>query len=240
MIEKPTMKSSLKALLYIAPMMLIVGTFNLYPIIQSFLMSFYQDYNIFTGEVGGYGISNFIEILQDPDFMLAIRNTFIFVLGVVPISIIISLTIAMLLTKINALSSFFRSIYFLPFVTSTVAISIVWSWIYHSRFGLLNYVLGQIGFSPIEFLENPDYAILSLVIMAVWKTCMLKLNQLSNQINKQTFIYGSFVSSTSLDYILIKSYRKDFLYDNLPILEWIKNHRREYCRNPHSQSQSPM
>jgi len=91
MMEKPTLKSSLKSLFYIAPMLLIVGTFNLYPIVQSFLMSLYQDYNIFTGEVGGYGFSNFVEILQDPKFILAIRNTFIFVLGVVPISIVISL-----------------------------------------------------------------------------------------------------------------------------------------------------
>lgn len=169
MIEKPTLKSSLKSLLYIAPMMLIITTFNLYPIIRSFLMSFYTDFNIYTQEVNEYGISNFIEVLQDPEFILAIRNTFIFVLGVVPASIIISLGIAVLLNKIKVLSGFFRSIYFLPFVTSTVAISIVWSWIYHSRFGLMNYALGLIGIEPIEFLTDPKYSMLALVIMAIWK-----------------------------------------------------------------------
>lgn len=169
MIEKPTLKSSLKSLLYIAPMMLIITTFNLYPIIRSFLMSFYTDFNIYTQEVNEYGIGNFIEVLQDPEFILAIRNTFIFVLGVVPASIIISLGIAVLLNKIKVLSGFFRSIYFLPFVTSTVAISIVWSWIYHSRFGLMNYALGLIGIEPIEFLTDPKYSMLALVIMAIWK-----------------------------------------------------------------------
>lgn len=169
MIEKPTLKSSLKSLLYIAPMMLIITTFNLYPIIRSFLMSFYTDFNIYTQEVNEYGISNFIEVLQDPEFILAIRNAFIFVLGVVPASIIISLGIAVLLNKIKVLSGFFRSIYFLPFVTSTVAISIVWSWIYHSRFGLMNYALGLIGIEPIEFLTDPKYSMLALVIMAIWK-----------------------------------------------------------------------
>ncbi|TLQ06565.1 sugar ABC transporter permease [Marinilactibacillus psychrotolerans] len=169
MIEKPTLKSSLKSLLYIAPMMLIITTFNLYPIIRSFLMSFYTDFNIYTQEVNEYGISNFIEVLQDPEFILAIRNTFIFVLGVVPASIIISLGIAVLLNKIKVLSGFFRSIYFLPFVTSTVAISIVWSWIYHSRFGLMNYALGLLGIKPIEFLTDPKYSMLALVIMAIWK-----------------------------------------------------------------------
>lgn len=169
MIEKPTLKSSLKSLLYIAPMMLIITTFNLYPIIRSFLMSFYTDFNIYTQEVNEYGIGNFIEVLQDPEFILAIRNTFIFVLGVVPASIIISLGIAVLLNKIKVLSGFFRSIYFLPFVTSTVAISIVWSWIYHSRFGLMNYALGLLGIEPIEFLTDPKYSMLALVIMAIWK-----------------------------------------------------------------------
>ncbi|SFK57184.1 carbohydrate ABC transporter membrane protein 1, CUT1 family [Marinilactibacillus piezotolerans] len=169
MIQKPTLKSSLKSLLYIAPMMLIVGTFNLYPIVRSFLMSFYADYNIFTGEVSSYGINNFIDIFKDPEFILAIRNTFIFVLGVVPASIAISLGIAILLNRVQVLSGFFRSIYFLPFVTSTVAISIVWGWIYHSRFGLLNYALGLLGFSPIEFLTDPSNSMLALIIMAIWK-----------------------------------------------------------------------
>ncbi|MFL2072420.1 carbohydrate ABC transporter permease [Marinilactibacillus psychrotolerans] len=132
-------------------------------------INFTHSFNIYTQEVNEYGISNFIEVLQDPEFILAIRNTFIFVLGVVPASIIISLGIAVLLNKIKVLSGFFRSIYFLPFVTSTVAISIVWSWIYHSRFGLMNYALGLLGIEPIEFLTDPKYSMLALVIMAIWK-----------------------------------------------------------------------
>ncbi|EXJ24095.1 N-Acetyl-D-glucosamine ABC transport system, permease protein 1 [Alkalibacterium sp. AK22] len=169
MTEKATLKSTFKALIYMAPMLTIIMTFNIYPIFRSFMMSFYTDYNFFQNTVNSYGLDNFITIFNDAQFWLAIRNTFIFVLGVVPTSIVLSLGIALMLNKIKFLSSFFRSIFFLPFVTSTVAISIVWSWIYHGRFGLMNYFLGQFGIDPVAFITDPDYAMLALVIMSVWR-----------------------------------------------------------------------
>ena len=90
------------------------------------------------------------------------RNTFIFVIGVVPVSeYVLSLAIALLLNEIKWLSSFFRTVYFLPFVTSTVAISLVWSWIYHTRFGLMNYFLSFLGIDLIAWLTDPKYAMLS-------------------------------------------------------------------------------
>ena len=167
--QKPTWKSTGKAFLYLLPMLVIIVTFNLYPIFKSFEMSFYADFNFYTQEVREYGIDPFIELFQDPQFLLAIRNTFIFVLGVVPLSIIISLGIAILLNSIDLLSGFFRSIYFLPFVTSTVAVSIVWRWLYHTNYGLVNYFLGLVNIGPVEFLNNPNYAMLALVIMSIWK-----------------------------------------------------------------------
>lgn len=169
MIEKPTLKSTLKAWLYIAPMMAVILTFNLYPILKSLAMSFYTDYNFYKDIVNAYGIGNFVKIFNDKDFYVAIKNTFIFVLGVVPLSIGLSLGIALLLNKIKALSGFFRTVYFLPFVTSTVAISLVWNWIYHGRFGLMNYFLGIVGIHPINWITDPKYAMNALVIMAIWK-----------------------------------------------------------------------
>jgi len=106
MLEKPTLKSSLKALLYMSPMLAIILTFNIYPIFRSFMMSFYAEYNFFQDIVGRYGLDNFQYIFTDSEFWLAIRNTFLFVLGVVPASIVISLFIAILLNKIKFLSGF--------------------------------------------------------------------------------------------------------------------------------------
>lgn len=123
-------------------------------------MNFYVNYNIFSGSVESYGLSYFVEIFSDPDFYTVIRNTFVFVIGVVPTSIVVSLFVAIMLNRIKVLSSFFRSIYFLPFVTRTVAVSIVWSWLFHKKYGLINYFLSFVGVDPIAWLRNPEFAYL--------------------------------------------------------------------------------
>lgn len=167
--EKPTLKSTGKALLYLLPMLIITLTFNIYPIIKSFIMSLYTEYDFFTDKVSAWGFDNFKFIFSDPDFYLAIKNTLIFVVGVVPLTVIISLAIALLLNRITWLSGLFRTVYFLPFVTSTVAIAQVWHWIYNSDYGLLNYLLSLVGINPVAWLEDPRYAMLALVIMSIWK-----------------------------------------------------------------------
>ncbi|WP_261807320.1 carbohydrate ABC transporter permease [Lapidilactobacillus luobeiensis] len=168
--EKPTLKSTGKALLYLLPMLVITIIFNIYPILKSFIMSFYTKYDFFKDIVQQWGWSNFTYIFHDPDFLLAVKNTLIFVVGVVPLTVIISLVVALLLNKIKWLSGLFRTVYFLPFVTSTVAIAQVWHWIYNSDYGLLNYFLGLFGVSPIAWLESPKYAMLALIIMSIWKS----------------------------------------------------------------------
>lgn len=163
------MAKSFKAYLYLLPALLIISIFILYPMVKSFLMAFYTDYDYFKDDVKAYGVDNFIYLWNDSEFHLALKNTFIFVLGVVPTSIIISLWIAILLnSKIN-FKGFFRTVYFIPFVTSVVAVSIVWRWIFHSDYGLLNYFLGFIGIQPIEWLESAKYSMPALIILSIWK-----------------------------------------------------------------------
>jgi len=163
------MAKSIKAYLYLLPALLIISVFILYPMVKSFLMAFYTDYDYFKDDVKAYGVDNFIYLWNDSEFHLALKNTFIFVLGVVPASIIISLWIAILLnSKIN-FKGFFRTVYFIPFVTSVVAVSIVWRWIFHSDYGLLNYFLGFVGIQPIEWLESAKYSMPALIILSIWK-----------------------------------------------------------------------
>ncbi|GKT03816.1 hypothetical protein OKN36_13520 [Furfurilactobacillus sp. OKN36] len=119
--QRPTLKSTLIALAYLAPMLIITIVFNIYPIVKSFAMSFYTKYDFFTDKVSALGLDNFRFILIDPDFHLAVRNTLIFVLGVVPLSVILSLGIAMMLNNVHWLAGLLKTAYFLPFVTSTVA-----------------------------------------------------------------------------------------------------------------------
>ncbi|MCI1894110.1 MAG: sugar ABC transporter permease [Lactobacillus sp.] len=167
--EKPTLKSSLKAYLYLLPMLVISLTFNIWPIISSFLMSLYTKYNFYTDKVDAMGFDNFVYLWNDPDFHLAVRNTLVFVAGVVPVTVILSLIIALLLNQVKWLSGFFRTVYFLPFVTSTVAIAMVWNWIYHSDYGLMNYFMGLVGLHPINWLTDPHWSLLALIIMSIWK-----------------------------------------------------------------------
>lgn len=167
--QKPTLKSSLKAYLYLLPMLVISLTFSIYPIIKSLMMSFYTKYDFYTDKVSAYGLDNFRFLMKDPDFHLALKNTLILVAGVVPLTVVISLAIALMLNQIKWLNGLFRTAYFLPFVTSTVAISLVWSWIYNRDYGLLNYFLSLLGIHAIDWLNNPHWAMPALIIMTVWK-----------------------------------------------------------------------
>lgn len=164
------LKSNLvKGLLYLSPALLILIIFKIYPIIKSFTMAFYTDFDYLSGAVYERGLDNFQYVLEDPDFYLALKNTFYFVLGAVPLSIIVSLGFAILLNSNIRLKSFFRSIYFLPFVTSTVALSIIWRWIFNGEYGLANYIVLLLGGKKIKWLTNPDLTIPILVLFNVWK-----------------------------------------------------------------------
>lgn len=165
----PTLKSTLKALLYLAPLLVITLVFTIWPLMNAFLMSLYTKYNYFTNEVKAMGGANFTFLWQDPEFHLAVRNTLIFVVGVVPVTVLLSLGIALLLNRITRLSKFFQTIYFLPFVTSTVAISLVWNWIFHLNHGLLNTLLSPFGIQPIDWLNDPRYALTALIIVCIWR-----------------------------------------------------------------------
>lgn len=167
--KKATFHSTIQAFLYLLPMLIIISIFTIYPIFKSIDMSFYTDYNIFTGEVAERGIENYQTLFQDAQFYQSLRNTSLYVICVVPLSIAISLMIAMMLNQIPFLKSIFRTIYFLPFVTSTVAISIVWSWLYHSNYGLINYFLAWFGVEGINWLNSSSMAMPAIIIMAIWK-----------------------------------------------------------------------
>lgn len=196
--KKATGKSTLVSLLYLAPALIFIGIFTIYPIFKSIDMSFYTDFNIFTGEIKARGMENYQELLTDPEFFEALKNTAIYVIGVVPTSIIISMFIAVLLNSVPKFQGFFRSVYFLPFVTSTVAISVVWSWLYHSRYGLINYILGIFGVDAINWLGDPDNAMLSVIIMAIWKglgfnilLLLVGLNNISDNYYKAAKVDGA-------------------------------------------------
>ena len=166
---KPMRKGILKGYLCVLPALLILSVFQIYPIFKAFIMSFYTQYNYMKDEVYAIGIGNFKDIFSDSNFWTALKNTSIFVLGVVPATMVISLFLAVLLNRSIRFKGIFQSIYFIPFITSSVAIASVWKWIFDSKFGLLNYLLGFLNIDPIKWLIDPKWAMTSLMIFCIWK-----------------------------------------------------------------------
>jgi multiple sugar transport system permease protein len=132
-------------------------------------MSFYGKYNYFKDIVYSYTFDNYKTVLTDPTFWRALKNTMIFVLGVVPTSIILSILIALMLNSKIKFKGLFRTCFFMPYVTSLVAVSIVWRWIYHKDYGILNYFLNLVGIHGISWLDDPNVAMIALIILAIWK-----------------------------------------------------------------------
>ncbi len=167
--KKYKWKAFFRGLLYLSPALSILVIFHLYPVIKTLDMSFYTKYNYFKHIIFERGFANYNYLFNDETFWIALKNTITFVIGVVPISISLALIIAVLLYKNTRFNKVLRSIYFIPFITSTVAISAVWRWIYHSEYGILNYILSLLNINPIKWLTDPDWALTSLVIFCIWK-----------------------------------------------------------------------
>lgn len=166
---KPTFKTTLRALGYLAPLLIIIGVFTVWPLIHALLLSTYTKYNYYTNQVQAVGLDNFNYLWHDPDFHQAVRNTLVLVFVVVPVTVLLSLGIALLINRITRLAHFFQTLYFLPFVTSTVAIAMVWNWILYRNGGLLNTALGWIGIRPIDWLNDPRYSLVALMMMCIWQ-----------------------------------------------------------------------
>ena len=163
-------KKSFKGYLYLLPSIIIMLAFTIYPLIRAVIMSFLGDYSIISHGYTSIGFDNYKTLFADPDFALSLRNTTIYVICVVPASIILSLIIAVLINSCTKTKAFFQTVYFLPYVTSVIAIGIVWRWMFNSNYGLINYFLGFFGIDPIPWLNRPEYAMPALIIFAIWKS----------------------------------------------------------------------
>jgi multiple sugar transport system permease protein len=143
----------LTAVLYLVPAGIIIGVFKLFPIASAFGLSFFD---VKMGRIRGFvGLAQYAKLLQDSVFWSSLGTTAYYVLGVVPLSLFLSLFAAVLLNQKIRPLGFYRTAYFLPVVTSLVAVSMVWKWIFHPRLGLLNYLLSFIGGGSLKWLDEP-------------------------------------------------------------------------------------
>lgn len=159
-------KNTRTAIAFLAPSLLHLIVFIFTPIVFSAYLSFHR-WDIVVAEKPFVGFSNFTEMLCDATFWDALRNTFLFSINV-PIGMAFSLAIALLLHKRMRGINVLRAMYFLPGVTSLVAIALVWMWIYHPAYGVANYVLGIFGIAPLDWLNSTDTAMISVIIFSIW------------------------------------------------------------------------
>ncbi|MFC4597677.1 carbohydrate ABC transporter permease [Cohnella hongkongensis] len=157
-----------QAYLFVMPAMVPYLVFWLAPMLYIVYLSF-TDWDFMAPVKNFVGFENYVKLVQDPAFAKALRTTFLFALGNVVPSLAGGLLLALLLNRKVKGSAFFRAVIFSPWVTPTVAVSIVWAWIYEPRVGLANAILKTFGLPGLEWTQNPDTALLAVLIVTVWK-----------------------------------------------------------------------
>ena len=172
-------KNNWKGWLYLLPAILFLGVFMVYPLVDVFIYSFEEGYNSSSQTFWGTGWYNYLYVLHDPYFIQALKNTFILVLITVPLSTLLALLISLGLSSIKKLRNMFQTIYFLPYVTNTLAVGLVFMILFQTTEytdGMFNFVLSLFGIAPIDFIEGPYWAkMFVLCFYTVWVVLPFKI-----------------------------------------------------------------
>ncbi len=153
---------------FIAPAMILFCIFVFIPVIGSFFLSFTK-YNILSAPQW-IGLENYRNIFfNDPRFWKALRNTAVYVVGVVPVGITVSLSLAVAIDQKIRFKNFYKTMFFMPIVTSVIAYSVIWRWLFAGeKYGLINHFLLKVGFQPVDWLMNPASILPAIMIVAIW------------------------------------------------------------------------
>ena len=203
-------KRNFKGWLYLLPAMLFLGIFMVYPLIDVFIYSFEEGYNSASQTYYGTGMYNYSYVLHDPYFLQAIRNTFILVVITVPLSTLLALLISVALSSVKALKKLFQTIYFLPYVTNTLAVGLVFMILFKKTAysdGLINLVLKLFGQGPVDYIDGPYWAkMLVLCIYTIWIVMPFKVLILTSALASvnQNYYNAARVDGTSRFRIFIR------------------------------------
>ena len=172
-------KKSMKGWLYLLPAILFLGFFMVYPLIDVFIYSFEEGYNSASQTYYGVGVYNYSYVLHDPYFLQALKNTFILVVITVPLSTCIALLISVGLSSVRPLRELYQTIYFLPYVTNTLAVGLVFMILFKKTpytDGLANLIIGWFGAGPVDFIDGPYWAkMFVLCFYTVWVVMPFKI-----------------------------------------------------------------
>ena len=159
--------------MFVTPALALIGVFFAIPVVGAFLLSF-TDFDIYSiGDPAStrfIGLDNYRTLFTSPLFWTALKNTAYYVAVGGPLSVAVSLVAALLVNaRLTRWKPFFRSVFFAPWVTTLVAVALVWRYMYHPQYGPLNAVLGLVGLGPIDWLGNPRWAMPAIILVSVWK-----------------------------------------------------------------------
>ena len=172
-------KKSMKGWLYLLPAILFLGCFMVYPLIDVLIYSFEEGYNSASQTYWGVGLYNYSYVLRDPYFLQAVKNTFLLVIITVPLSTLIALLISLGLNAIKPLRNLYQVIYFLPYVTNTLAVGLVFMILFKKTAytdGLVNLMLQWFGGQSVDFIDGPYWAkMFVLCFYTVWVVMPFKV-----------------------------------------------------------------
>lgn len=162
---KYSAENSPQAWLYLLPALIIILVFHVYPLIKTFIISFEK------GTLNNLvfnGIRNYQIVLSDPKFHKAILNTTLYYFTVVPVGVVIAMIISLIIFEKIKHKDIFETIFFIPYLTSIIAVGIVFRFLLNKDYGFINYILGFINVGPINFLDDPKMSMFTLIIFGIW------------------------------------------------------------------------
>ena len=204
------MKQQRKAWLYLLPALLFLAAFMVYPLIDVFIYSVEERYNFASQTYFGVGLYNYSYVLHDPYFLQAVKNTFLLVIITVPLSTGLALVISLALSSIRPLRDLFQTIYFLPYVTNTLAVGLVFMILFQKTEytdGLINLMIQWFGGSSVDFIEGPYWAkMFVLCFYTIWVVMPFKILILTSALASvnQDYYKAARVDGTSKGRIFLR------------------------------------
>ena len=168
-IAKKTWNEWCWAWFMIAPTIIGLIILNIIPIFQTLYLSFFKSGAFGKGNIF-VGLDNYKRLIADEQVWCAARNTLVYTCLVVPITVVIALLLAVALNGKLKGKGIYRTIYFIPMVAAPAAVTMVWKWLYNSQYGLINHVLKALGLGEVKWIDDPNVAMISIVIIGIWST----------------------------------------------------------------------
>ena len=192
--------NNLKGWLYLLPAIIFLVLFLVYPLIDVIIYSFEEEFRFASQTYTGVGTYNYSFVLHDPLFIQSLKNTFILVIITVPVSTLLALLIALALNSIKKLRDLYQTVFFLPYVTNTLAVGMVFMILFNQtpfNDGLINVMLGWFGISPIDFIGGPYWAkMLVLCLYTVWVVLPFKILILTSALAS---VDGTYYNAAKID-----------------------------------------